>query len=53
MNSLLLLYCLLPLLFVWQRETWFALPLFLLFPCGFALVVAKDISETVLTVQAR
>jgi cellulose synthase/poly-beta-1,6-N-acetylglucosamine synthase-like glycosyltransferase len=46
MNALLFLYCLLPLTFAWQRETWFALPLFLLFPFGFALVVIKDISET-------
>jgi cellulose synthase/poly-beta-1,6-N-acetylglucosamine synthase-like glycosyltransferase len=46
MNGLLFLYCLLPLTFAWQRETWFALPLFLLFPFGFALVVIKDISET-------
>ena len=46
MNALLFLYCLLPLTFAWQRETWFALPLFLLFPFGFALVVVKDIGET-------
>ena len=45
LNSLLLLYCLLPTLFAWRRETWFAVPLFLLFPLGFALVVAKDIGE--------
>lgn len=45
MNVLLLLYCLLPIFFAWQRETWFAVPLFLLFPFGFALVVAKDIGE--------
>jgi hypothetical protein len=45
MNGLLLLYCLLPLVFAWQRGTWFALPLFLLFPFGFALVVAKDLRE--------
>ena len=49
MNSLLFLYCLMPLTFAWQRETWFALPLFLLFPFGFALVVVKDIGETRLT----
>ena len=45
LNSLLFLYCLLPIFFVWERETWFAMPLFLLFPFGFALVVAKDIGE--------
>lgn len=53
MNAALLLYCLLPLIFAWQRGTWFALPLFLLFPFGFALVLAKDISETVLVDQTR
>lgn len=52
MNAALLLYCLLPLIFAWQRGTWFALPLFLLFPFGFALVLAKDISETVLVSKA-
>jgi cellulose synthase/poly-beta-1,6-N-acetylglucosamine synthase-like glycosyltransferase len=48
MNGLLFLYCLLPLTFAWQRETWFAVPLFLLFPFGFALVLVKDIRESVL-----
>jgi cellulose synthase/poly-beta-1,6-N-acetylglucosamine synthase-like glycosyltransferase len=48
LNALLFIYCLLPILFAWQRETWFAVPLFLLFPFGFALVIAKDISESFL-----
>lgn len=52
MNGALLIYCLLPLLFAWQRETWFALPLFLLFPFGFALVLFKDIRETLLSRSA-
>lgn len=47
-NTLLCLYCLLPLMFAWERETWPAIPLFLLFPFGFALVVIKDIRESVL-----
>jgi len=46
MNGLLFLYCLLPVLFAWQRETWLAVPLFLLFPFGFALVLMKDIGES-------
>jgi cellulose synthase/poly-beta-1,6-N-acetylglucosamine synthase-like glycosyltransferase len=46
MNAVLLLYCLLPVLFAWQRETWFAVPLFLLFPFGFALVLVKDVRES-------
>ena len=48
MNAVLLYYCLLPVFFAWQRETWFAVPLFLLFPFGFALVLAKDIRESLL-----
>lgn len=46
LNGLLLLYCLLPVLFAWERRTWFAVPLFLLFPFGFALVLTKDIRES-------
>jgi len=47
MNGLLFVYCLLPVIFSWQRETWFAVPLFLLLPFSFALVLSKDIGETV------
>jgi hypothetical protein len=47
MNGALLCYCLLPAIFAWQRGTWFAVPLFLLFPFGFALVLGKDIGESV------
>jgi hypothetical protein len=53
LNSLLFLYCLLPIIFAWQRETWFAVPLFILFPFGFALVVAKDVGEAVLAGHAK
>jgi len=49
MNALLFLYCLLPVLFAWQRETFIAIPLFLLFPLGFALVLAKDVAESALS----
>lgn len=52
-NTLLCLYCLLPLMFAWERETWPAIPLFLLFPFGFALVVVKDIRESIISVHAR
>ncbi|GFO61335.1 glucosyltransferase [Geomonas silvestris] len=45
MNIVLLGYSLLPLAFAWERETWLAIPLFLLFPCGFALVLLKDLGE--------
>jgi cellulose synthase/poly-beta-1,6-N-acetylglucosamine synthase-like glycosyltransferase len=47
MNALLFLYCLLPVTFAWHRESWLAVPLFLLFPFGFALVLGKDISECI------
>ncbi len=53
MNGVLFLYCLLPLIFAWQRETWFAVPLFLLFPFGFALVLAKDIRESLFPANLR
>jgi cellulose synthase/poly-beta-1,6-N-acetylglucosamine synthase-like glycosyltransferase len=46
LNAVLFLYCLLPPLFAWRRETWLAVPLFLLFPFGFALVLAKDLKES-------
>ncbi|BCS53233.1 glycosyltransferase [Geobacter sp. SVR] len=50
-NTLLCLYCLLPLTFAWQRETWPAIPLFLVFPFGFALVVVKDVREAFLAAR--
>jgi cellulose synthase/poly-beta-1,6-N-acetylglucosamine synthase-like glycosyltransferase len=53
MNGVLLLYCLLPLIFAWQRETWLAVPLFMLFPFGFALVLAKDIRESLFSANLR
>jgi len=45
LNGALLLYCLLPVLFAWKHHTWFAVPLFLVFPLGFVLVLTKDITE--------
>ena len=53
MNGALLLYTLLPLGFAWQQKTWFALPLFLLFPFGFALAMAKELRDTVLSRPTR
>jgi cellulose synthase/poly-beta-1,6-N-acetylglucosamine synthase-like glycosyltransferase len=47
MNSILFIYSLLPAVFAWQRGTWPALPFFLLFPLGFALVIGKDLQEMV------
>lgn len=48
MNCILFLYSLLPVIFAWERGTCFAVPMFLLFPFGFALVMYKDIAESVL-----
>ncbi len=46
LNGALLLYSLLPVLFAWKRGTWPAIPLFLLFPLGYALVLARDVRES-------
>lgn len=45
MNTLLLLYSFLPIIFSWQRETWLAIPFLALFPAGFLLVIFKDIAD--------
>jgi cellulose synthase/poly-beta-1,6-N-acetylglucosamine synthase-like glycosyltransferase len=45
MNTALFVYSLLPLLFVYQRGTWLAIPFVLLFPLGFLLVIWRDVME--------
>jgi len=45
MNSILLFYSLLPLMFVYQRGTWLAIPFVMLFPSGFLLVICRDMME--------
>lgn len=45
MNTLLLLYSFLPIIFSWQRGTWLAIPFLALFPAGFALVILKDLAD--------
>jgi hypothetical protein len=45
LNALLFLYSLLPLAFAWQRGTWYALPLFALFPAGFLAVIVQETHE--------
>ena len=52
LNGALGLYSLMPVFFAWQRGTWFAVPFFLLFPFGFALVVSKDIRESLRTIRS-
>ncbi|HEX9022953.1 MAG TPA: glycosyltransferase [Geobacteraceae bacterium] len=47
LNGALLLYSLLPIHYAWQRETWPAIPFFLLFPLGYALVLSRDVRESV------
>ena len=45
MNTALFVYSLLPLLFVYQRGTWLAIPFVILFPLGFLLVICRDVIE--------
>lgn len=45
LNALLFCYSLLPVAFAWERGVVGAIPLFLLFPIGFALVLMKDLDE--------
>jgi cellulose synthase/poly-beta-1,6-N-acetylglucosamine synthase-like glycosyltransferase len=45
MNAALLVYSILPLLFVYQRGTWIAIPFVILFPSGFLLVMCRDMVE--------
>ena len=45
MNLFLLVYCLLPVAFAWQRGTWLAVPFLVIFPLGFFLVLSQDLLE--------
>lgn len=45
LNTVLFCYSLLPLSFAWQRGTWYALPLFVIFPAGFLMVLAQEARE--------
>jgi cellulose synthase/poly-beta-1,6-N-acetylglucosamine synthase-like glycosyltransferase len=45
MNTALFFYSLLPLMFVYQRGTWLAIPFVMLFPMGFLLVICRDMME--------
>ncbi|WP_328745995.1 glycosyltransferase [Geomonas anaerohicana] len=49
LNAFLLCYSLLPITFAWQRGVVGAVPLFLLFPLGFALVLLKDLGELLIS----
>jgi cellulose synthase/poly-beta-1,6-N-acetylglucosamine synthase-like glycosyltransferase len=44
-NAVLFGYTLLPVLFAFHRNTWPAIPLLLVFPLGFFLVMTKDFKE--------
>jgi len=46
-NLPLLMYTLVPVLFAWQRGTWFAVPFLCFFPLGFTIVIANDGFELV------
>jgi len=52
LNTLLFLYSLLPLTFAWQRGTWYALPLYLLFPAGFLSVIIQEAHELLVGFRA-
>ncbi len=52
LNTLLFLYSLLPLTFAWQRGTWYALPLYLLFPAGFLAVIIQEVHELLVGFRA-
>lgn len=45
LNTILFCYSLLPITFAWQRGTWYALPLFVIFPAGFLMVLAQEARE--------
>lgn len=45
MNTALFVYSLLPLMFVYQRGTWLAIPFVMVFPLAFLLVICRDMME--------
>ncbi|HMK50666.1 MAG TPA: glycosyltransferase [Thermodesulfovibrionales bacterium] len=45
MNTMLLIYSLLPVIFAFRRHTFLAVPFLVIFPLGFALVIFKDLAE--------
>ncbi|BCG46451.1 Glycosyltransferase [Citrifermentans bremense] len=52
LNVLLFSFSLLPVAFAWERGALGAIPLFLLFPVGFALVLLKDLDELFISRRA-
>ena len=42
LNLSVMVYIVLPLVFAWQHRTWMALPLLMVFPLGFALVIVQE-----------
>lgn len=53
LNCALFFYSLLPLAFACQRGTWYALPLFLLFPAGFLTVIILDVRELFVLIRKQ
>jgi hypothetical protein len=45
LNAAFFAYSLFPLLFAYRHQTWYALPLFALFPAGFLLSLVYDLSS--------
>lgn len=52
LNACLMVYSLFPVVFAWERGVIGAVPLFLLFPLGFALVLLKDLNELLISRRA-
>lgn len=45
-NLFFLGYILLPVLFSWRQQTWFAVPFLLLFPVAFSLVIVQECADS-------
>lgn len=45
LNSALFIYTLLPIIFAWHRATWLAVPLLMVPPAGFLLMIYRDCRE--------
>lgn len=53
LNMVLFCYSLLPITFAWQRGTWYAMPLFAIFPAGFLMVVIQELREVYAGLRPR
>ena len=49
MNMAFFAYALLPILFAWQRHTWVAIPLLMVLPLGFLVMIYQELGELTLS----